>query len=259
MDESAMDETIEGRRQMTEASDQSGVLQQLLALHEIDQRILEGERELRRCREELATLEENVLALEARLEKMETELAGARADARRSERAVEDKRATLDRLRSRVNQVQNERQYSAASLEFDLVRQDLRKLEDQVLEYMQRVEELENGRKEIVAALDEARAEAGPRREEIVNRVEKLDEELEIMRDRRHNLAIRIDSGALGLYDRIRAGRSHIAMAPLTEESVCGNCYTAVTIHQQMQIKRMASLVCCEGCGVILYPENLER
>ncbi len=254
-----MGETIEGRRQMTGTSDQSGVLQQLLELHEIDQRILEAERELRRCRDELDTLEDGVRALETRLEKLDTELAGARSDARRGERAVEDKRATLDRLRSRVNQVRDERQYSAASLEFDLVRQDLRKLEDQVLEHMQRVEELESGRREIVAALDEARAEAGPRRDEIARRIEKLEEELEIMRDRRNNLAIRVDSRALALYDRIRAGRSHVAMAPLTEEAVCGNCFTAVTVHQQMQIRRMASLICCEGCGVILYPEQLGR
>jgi predicted nucleic acid-binding Zn-ribbon protein len=244
---------------MTGASDQLSTLQQLLVLHEIDQEILTAERKLQLYRDELATLEENVVALETRLEKMDGELESARADARRSERAVEDKRTTLDRLRTRVNHVQNERQYSAASLEFDLVRQDLRKLEDQALERLQKVEDLENGRNEIVAKLDDARDHAGPRSDEIRRLIKELEEELAIKSDRRHNLAIRLDSGALGLYDRIRAGRSRVAMAPLTEEAACGNCFTAVTIQQEMQIRSMVALICCEGCGVILYPGDLKR
>jgi len=89
--------------------------------------------------------------------------------------------------------------------------------------------------------------------------VSELRDELAIKRDRRHNLAIRLDTAALSLYDRIRAGRSGVAVAPLTEESVCGHCFTSVTIQQEMLIKQMTTLICCEGCGVILCPHDLKR
>jgi predicted nucleic acid-binding Zn-ribbon protein len=181
-----------------------------------------------------------------------------RLEARTAERAVDDKRAALDRIRGRVDRVQNQKQYSAASLEFDLVKQDLRKLEDRALEKMQVVEELESRVSSVQAELDVARAEVGPLAEEVESRRKKLDDELAILRDRRNNLAIRIDGGALALYNRIRSGRSAIALAPLTDESVCGNCYTAVTVQQEMQIKGMSTLVCCEGCGVILYPQDVK-
>jgi predicted nucleic acid-binding Zn-ribbon protein len=235
------------------------VLQQLLGLHDIDQEIRAAEREVKQCTQELATMEEGVASLEARLERIEAELEQARLDARRSERAADDKRTVFDRLRTRVNQVQNQKQYSAASLEFDLVRQDLRKLEDLVLDKMQIVEEVENRQKETLAALEEARSGAGPQRQVIENRLSELKDELAIKRDRRENLAIRLDDSALSLYDRIRAGRSEVAVAPLTEESVCGYCFTSVTIQQEMLIKRMTTLICCEGCGVILYPHDLKR
>jgi len=235
------------------------VLQQLLGLHDVDQEIRAAERELEQYKEELITMEEGVAGLESRLERIEAELEQARLEARRSERAADDKRAVFDRLRTRVNQVQNQRQYSAASLEYDLVRQDLRKLEDLVLDKMQVVEEVENRRKETLAALEEARSGAGPRRQAIEERLNELKDDLAIRRDRRHNLAIRLDPAALSLYDRIRSGRSEVAVAPLTEESDCGYCFTSVTIQQEMQIKQMATLVCCEGCGVILYPHDLKR
>lgn len=229
-------------------------MQQLLDLHEIDQQVLAIERELGRYREELTGMSDSVSGLETGLERVEGELERAGNDLRRSERAVDERRDTLDRIRTRVGQVQNERQYSAASLEFDLVVQDIRKLEDRVLEHMQVVEELENRRNDILTQLEAARSEAGPRGVEITNRAKQLEDDLVIKRDRRHNLSIRIDSSALGLYDRIRAGRSQVGLAQLTEEAVCGYCFTSVTIQQEQQIKSMKSLICCEGCGVILYP-----
>ncbi len=240
-------------------SEQVGILQQLLDLHEIDQQIVAIERELGQYREEVAGMSDGVIELETGLERVETELERARNEARRSERAVDERRDTLDRIRTRVSQVQNERQYSAASLEFDLVKQDIRKLEDQVLERMQVVEELENRQGELKSQLDAARSEAGPRGVEIAERAKQLEDDLAIKRDRRDNLAIRIDRSALGLYDRIRAGRSQVGLAPLTDEAVCGYCFTSVTIQQEQQIKSMRNLVCCEGCGVILYPGDLAR
>lgn len=235
------------------------VLQQLLGLHDMDQEIKAVERELEQHKQDLATMEEGVADLQSSAERIGAELEQARLDARRAEGAADDKRATFDRLRTRVSQVQTQKQYSAASLEFDLVKQDLRKLEDLVLDKLQVVEEIEGRQKETLAALEEARSGAGPRRQVIEERVQQLKDELVIKRDRRNNLAIRLDGAALALYDRIRSGRSEVAVAPLTEESVCGYCFTAVTIQQEMQIKSMTSLICCEGCGVILYPHDLKR
>jgi len=144
-------------------SEQVGILQQLRDLHEIDQHILAIERELGQFREELAGMSDGVSGLETGLERVETELERARKDAHRSEKAVDDRRDTLDRIRTRVNQVQNERQYSAASLEFDLVRQEIRKLEDHAVDRLQVVEELENRHNDVLAQLESVRSEAGPR------------------------------------------------------------------------------------------------
>ena len=228
----------------------------MLQLHEVDQQIMEAERELQRRQEELSALMEDVAGQESRLEQLEAEIVRVRADERASERMVDEKRETLDRLRGRVNQVKNEKQYGAATLEFDLVKQELRSLEDKALAKLQAIEDLEGRRNGLRAELDVVRAEVGPLAEEVDTIRARLEDELTISRDRRNNLAIRIEGGVLVLYDRIRAGRSAVALAPLTDERVCGNCFTSVTIQQEMQIKGMSVLVCCEGCGVILYREE---
>jgi predicted nucleic acid-binding Zn-ribbon protein len=243
---------------MAEMTKEISLLQQLLDLHAVDQKIREAEDELSGNRNQLDQVADGVAGLESQLERVTSELERARVEARSAERAADDKRLQLDRIRTRVNQVRNEKQYSAASLEFDLTKQDLRKLEDQAIDRMQVVEELESRKSGIEAELDVARDEMGPLAQDLESRSTQLGDEVAILRDRRNNLAIRIDGGALSLYNRIRAGRSQIALAPLTDEKVCGHCFTSVTVQQEMQIREMTRLICCEGCGVILYPGDLK-
>lgn len=239
-------------------SNKEPLLQQLLVLHALDQEITFLERELKRDQDGLLTALDGVAGLKAELERIDSELLRIRADARSAEHSVDAKRDQLDRLRAKVNQVKNEKQYGAATLEFDLVKQEIRKLEDQVLEKLQAVEDLEGRRKTVQDEFDVAEAEAAPMGEEVEKRRIHLEEELAIKRDRRHNLEVRLDPGVLVQYDRIRSGRQEVALAPLTGEGVCGNCFTSVTIQQEMQIKGLEVIVCCEGCGVILYPGDMK-
>ncbi len=242
---------------MAETMTHAEKLKRLLELHALDQEILEMERGIEKCKLELAELDDGVAAIEEDLERLESKLQELHKEARSSERAADDKREALNRVRNRVSNVQNERQYSAASLEFDLIKRDLRTLEDRAFEKLQVIEQIEGERKELRGRLEEARSDAGPRREKLVAEKKELEDRLAIQRDRRQNLAIRVDKRSLALYDRIRSGRSPVALAAVTDEGVCGNCHTFVTVQQQMEIKSMDRVVCCEGCGVILYPREL--
>ncbi len=242
---------------MTETKTLEENLRQLLELQLADIVILQDEESSRACRMELDALDEGVTILEEKLEKVTTRVQDGRLDVRSGERVADEKRDTLSRTRNRVSNVQNERQYSAASLEFDLVVRDLRALEDKILEKMQRVEDMENERKELDAKLQKARERAGPERDEIAATASELEEKLAIQRDRRDNIAQRIDKRSLALYDRIRSGLADVGLATVTDEGVCGNCHTFVTVQQRMEVKNMDRLICCEGCGVILYPEEI--
>jgi predicted nucleic acid-binding Zn-ribbon protein len=242
---------------MKTSSQKEEKLRRLLELHAIDQDIRQAEGELRRLRQELMASEEGLAGLTGGLERVDQELERIRLEARHMERAANEKRDHLHRLKAKVNQVRNEKQYGAATLEFDLVKQDLRKLEDQVIDKLQAVEDLEGRRNQIAEELEGARSQAGPQRQDIDARRQELEERVTVLRDRRENLAIRMDHDLLAMYDRIRAGRSEVVLAPLTEEAACGYCYTSVTVQQEMQIREMSAIVCCEGCGVILYPRQL--
>ena len=252
-----MTQTQDNHGEMKATGQKEEKLRRLLDLHAIDQEIREAESELGRLREELTASEEGLAGLTGGLERVDQELERIRLEARHMERTANEKRDHLNRLKSKVNQVRNEKQYGAATLEFDLVKQDLRTLEDRVIDKLQAVEDLEGRRKQIAEELEGARSQAGPHRQDIDTRRQELEEQIAVLRDRRDNLALRMDHDLLAMYDRIRAGRSQVVLAPLTEEAACGYCYTSVTVQQEMQVREMSDIVCCEGCGVILYPRQL--
>jgi hypothetical protein len=54
------------------------------------------------------------------------------------------------------------------------------------------------------------------------------------------------------------AGARDVALAELTQDGACGNCYNMVPLQIQNQIRHTDTMIRCEGCGVILTPESAE-
>jgi len=106
---------------------------------------------------------------------------------------------------------------------------------------------------ELIRNLEKARAESEPRVEELMRARAEAETALAILNDRRHNSAIRLDAAALRLYERVRAGRASVALAPLTPEGACGHCYHTLPLQEQAEVRNASKLSRCEVCGVILY------
>ncbi|MGH7545259.1 MAG: zinc ribbon domain-containing protein [Gemmatimonadota bacterium] len=231
-------------------------LEALRTLHEVDAEAAKHQRQHKAARARLATLDDTLHAIEDDLAQVTSELAERRAEVRATQRQVDEKGAALERARGKMDLVQNQKQYSAASVELDLVRRDIRVLEDRALEVLQKADELEARRRELSERLEATRLDLLPKREEAVAEVERIEAELAAQRDQRAQAAERVEARTLELYDRIRASRSDVAMAALTEDGACGHCFTAVTIQQRLEVNTLSRIIRCEGCGVILYPAS---
>jgi predicted nucleic acid-binding Zn-ribbon protein len=236
------------------ASTIAETLEALRTLHEVDAEAAKSERQLKASRSRLMSLDESLRDLEEDLAHVTSELAERRHELRDLQRQVEEKRSALERARGKMDAVQNQRQYSAATVEYDLVRRDIRVLEDRALEVMQKGDELEARRRELSEKLEIARTEILPKRQEVAAEVDRVEAVLAEQHERREEAAGRVEGRTLALYDRIRASRSDVAMAPLTPDGACGHCFTAVTIQQRLEVKTLSRIIRCEGCGVILFP-----
>lgn len=227
----------------------------LLFLQEIDREIGRNASELKELLAEQAVLEEDLAARESKVGQLAATATSAQEQLRRAERTVQAGRATLKRLQARAQEVHNMREHLAARAEVDAARRNLDAAEEEVLECMQELERADLAVEELDLDIATARAEYEQRRSVIDGRRTELEDTIAVQNDKRENRALRMDSGVRRLYDKVKGGRTSMAVAPVMD-GVCGNCYTAIPLQRQAEIRAGRDLVVCEACGVILHASD---
>lgn len=224
----------------------------LLFLQEIDREIGRNREELEGLIGEQTSLEEAVTAKESRVAQLTAAVEAAHGRLARAERTVQAGRETLKRLQSRAQEVHNMREHLAARAEVDAARRNLDAAEDEVLDCMQEFERANQAVEALGTEIDEARQEYEERRTVIDARRTELEDAIAIQTDKRDNRTIRMDSTVRRLYEKVKGGRTTVAVAPVMDD-VCGNCFTAIPKQRQAEIRAGRELVVCEACGVILH------
>ena len=199
-----------------------------------------------------------VLRLEQEVQALEKRLTEIRLEENRIELTVEERKVRAAKLQERMEAVRNVREEAAVHAELEMVRRALDSEEQEALNLLDQIKRLEERYKEQEGAYREALAEIEPRREELVQEQQAAESKLEALQAEREAFAAGIDPGERRIYDSIMAGAGEVALAELTHDGACGNCYNMVPLQVQNQIRHADTMIRCEGCGVILTPESAE-
>lgn len=206
----------------------------------------------------LDEVEEPAKALESEVETTEERLREVKLEEQRLELAVQEKRERLGKLEDRLNEVRNVREEAAVQAELDMVRRAVESDEQEALSLLDQIRKLELRMDEQREALQEAREEVEPRRRELLEERQAARDRLDALEDERASLAERIGPREREIYERIRSGGRDVAVAPLTPDGACSNCYGMVPPQRQNELRHGADMIRCEACGVILAPPEGE-
>jgi predicted nucleic acid-binding Zn-ribbon protein len=198
-----------------------------------------------------AQLESEVTALRKRLQEITVE-------ERRTELAVDEKRERLKKLEDRLTLVRTVREEAAVHAELDMIRRALEGDEQEALFLLDQIRRMEERLAEQELALQEATAEVEPRRMALLEERTAAEQGLARLRSERESFAETIGQRERRLYERIMAGGRDIAVADLTQDGACGNCFSVIPLQLQHEIRHTESMIRCEGCGVILMPPSDE-
>lgn len=231
------------------------VHESLIALQELDRTIDAARERLAAFEPRLEELEAPVLALAKEIGETRKSLENMEAETRRLERGADEKRARLKRYEDRLMRVRDEREAAAATAELDLVKRALDADEQEALQFMDQARRAEIRLDELEERRAEAEQELDPQRTSLVAEREEVEREIEALAARREEQISEIDDRIRQMYERVRGGRTHTAVAELTEDGACGHCYSVVPLQRQAEIRRSGALIRCEVCGVILYAE----
>ena len=224
----------------------------LRELQELDRSIERVEDQVRSFEPLLLDVEEPALQLEQAVSTTRSRLQEMKLDERRIEAGADDKRARVKKLQERLNTVRNVREQAAVSAEIDMLRSALEGEEQEALALIEQIGKMELKLAEQDESLAQAREEVEPRRQELLSGREEAERELERLRELRAAHAAVVPPQELRTYEGIRGGGRRNAVAELTSDGACGNCFSMVPLQLQSEVRNGGGIVRCEGCGVIL-------
>ncbi len=200
----------------------------------------------------LEEVEEPALALEKEVATLKGRLQEMRVEERRLEHSADDRRARWKKLEERLNSVRNLREEAAVRAEMDLLRMALEGEEQEALTLLDQIRRMEDRLADQEAALEKARSEVEPRRLQLLEERESAIQDYEILKEKRESYAALVPARERENYERIRGGGRAVAVASLTPDGACGNCYGMIPLQVQNEVRKGAVGLACEYCGVLL-------
>jgi predicted nucleic acid-binding Zn-ribbon protein len=225
----------------------------LYALQEIDSAVEATKASLTAVEEQLGESEELIVGRQA-VEEGRDALEGVSKQQRELEWQVDDLRSRLSDVEGKLygGSVRNPKELASIQEETNILRGQLRRREDELLDLMVRVEERQTALREAEESLTEVEGRWRQDQKELTSEKEKLEGELAGLKERRRQQTGLIEARVLALYDNLWERRQGRAVAKV-ERGMCGGCRISLPMTVLQKARSGMDVVQCVSCERILY------
>ncbi len=200
-------------------------------------------------------LRERISKEESEMAEIEKEIESLRKERRHKERELDGKIETLNKYRDQKNQVKTNEAYSALLKEIGDMEEEKSELENDILTFMERADELSHlvdGKKDDIAKCGE---ELAGIEEENRKTVERLEGELSEYTDERNSKASRVEAALLSRYEKIKRAKDGLAFVSVKSDT-CQGCFMELPPQVVSELMKRDKIVTCERCARLLYWEG---
>jgi len=226
-------------------------LENLIQLQQADREIQRLEDEVAALPRRVAAIEEKLADTRAAVEKARATIKADEANRRKLESQIQDHQQKISKYRDQSLDVKTNEQYKALMHEISFAEQDIRKLEDQVLEGMLNVELNEKRLKSAEAELKAEAAEIEKEKEEARRVTTRDQQELGTLKARRDTLRSGIGADTPRHYDRVFKLRKY-ALAEARDHK-CVACQVMLRPQMYNEVRTNQQILICDSCQRILY------
>jgi len=228
-------------------------LQTLIELQAYDARIAALEAEAARLPKQLEAIQQGLAEAKKAAEALKAKNDATRKDLRAKEKDLEvtaSKRAKAD---AKLWEVKTNKEYTAALLEIEEIKQEKAQSEEEILALMETQERLAVDAREAETRHKEREAQARQDEAVVKKKLEVVETELAGVRAERNTRARELPQGVLTDYERILKARAGVAVAQVNASAICGGCRVAIRPQALQELRVARDLMRCESCGRYLY------
>jgi uncharacterized protein len=227
----------------------------LIELQALDLRILD-------VKEQERKLPSLLQAAESPLQEVTVLLQGLTADLDKSVKERRDRESDLEahesqvaKLRARLSELKTNKEYQAHLFEIEMANKKKGAIEEHVLLLMERIEKVQREMTQGKVKADEVKRLFTAEKERLDALTDRFKKEMTELEERRRALTAALDSALLARYDKIKATRKDVAIAPI-RNGICSGCRLQLPPQLVAEVKRSDELQTCSYCHRILYWEG---
>jgi len=227
-------------------------LKKAIELQQVDLRVAELTSQIDALPSQIQNLEAQLRDFIHAHEERKQRLGANQKERRELDGEIQTIETKISRHKDQLYQLKTNEQYKAMKHEIEAEEENIRKIEDQILEKMMEAEQLEKLVKDAASRLDgeKERVAAAIQRLEFERRTDI--EEWEQLQSRRQELSQTLSDAMRELYERVRSARRGVALAAV-RDGCCTRCNVRLRPQAYNNVRMSESIVICESCSRILY------
>jgi predicted nucleic acid-binding Zn-ribbon protein len=228
-------------------------LQTLIDLQGHDARIATLEAEAARLPRQLEAIQASLAEARKAVQSVNERVDATRKSLRAKEQDLEVTNTKRTKAEGKLWEVKTNKEYSAALLEIEEIKQEKGQAEEEILGLMELQERLSVEVREADARFKAREAQARDDEAVVRKKLEVLEQELAIARAERASRARELPPRLLADYERIYRARGGVAVAAVISGAICGGCRMSIRPQALQELRTATMLSNCENCGRFLY------
>jgi len=241
------------------------VLNGLLKLQSVENRLRIEKGKLTRCRRNVIIQENLIRSLQNALEAKKEEVQLTKVQFDRLELELRTKDETIARLRASLNSAKTNKEYAAVLTQLNTTKADNSKIETQSLELLKDIEADETECEDIQKQIDEQKETLEQTRKESEILAEKYQAEIDKIQVEWDEASKIIPRDSLETFKRVAETYDGQAVALIQQQGnkkgpySCGGCFMGITAESVNLLMTKDDIIRCPNCTRILVLGNLHE
>ncbi len=215
-------------------------------------RIIRGELPL-----EVQDLEDDVLGLKTRIEKLDSEIQDIDHDIKDKEAILAEGAILIKKYEDQRMNVRNNREYDSLTKEIEYQNLEIQLAEKRIKEFNYAIQTKKEVILEAQEKLADREADLEAKNNKLNEIISETEKEESVLRAESEDNEQFIEQRLLTAYKRIRDNmRNGLAVVPIGRDA-CGGCFNKIPPQRQLDIRMHKKIIVCEYCGRILTDDEI--
>jgi uncharacterized protein len=227
-------------------------LDRLIRLQQLDDFVENARRRIAECPQLVGALDDQLAGSTRQVETARQRLADNQSARHAAEKDLAVVQGRLSKFRDQLMEVKTNREYQAMQLEIQTAREEVRRIEDRILEEMIEADDITATIARAEAELGEVQARVEAERLAFNEEASRLKSELEHSSATRESLVAEISQQVLEVFELVAPMRRGIGVAE-ARDGYCTICHVRLRPQVFNDVRRNDTIIQCESCSRILY------